>query len=72
MNRRKTILLTIALMLFLTFTGCKKSNDPSKTECKNHYFVDATCTEAKKCPNCNATEGVNSVDIFESLLANSA
>lgn len=57
MNRRKTILLTIALMLFLTFTGCKKSNDPSKTECKNHYFVDATCTEAKKCPNCNATEG---------------
>ena len=39
MNRRKTILLTIALMLFLTFTGCKKSNDPSKTECKNHYFV---------------------------------
>ena len=53
MNRRKTILLTIALMLFLTFTGCKKSNDPSKTECKNHYFVDATCTEAKKCPNCN-------------------
>ena len=44
-------------MLFLTFTGCKKSNDPSKTECKNHYFVDATCTEAKKCPNCNATEG---------------
>lgn len=57
MNRRKTILLTIALMLFLTFTGCKKSNDPSKTECKNHYFLDATCTEAKKCPNCNATEG---------------
>lgn len=47
MNRRKTILLTIALMLFLTFTGCKKSNDPSKTECKNHYFVDATCTEAR-------------------------
>lgn len=54
MNKRKTIILTITLILLLTLVSCKNKND---TKCSNHYFLDATCTEPKRCPNCNATDG---------------
>ena len=50
---RKRIFLTLILIMVMTLISCKKET----TKGCEHTFQEATCTQAKKCSKCGATEG---------------
>ena len=50
---KKRIFLTLILIMVMTLISCKKE---IIKECE-HTFQEATCTQAKTCTRCGATEG---------------
>ena len=50
---KKKIFLILILIMITTLVSCKKE---TKKGCE-HTFQEATCTQAKTCSKCGATEG---------------
>ena len=50
---KKRIFLILILIMVMTLISCKKET----TKGCEHAFQEATCTQAKKCSKCGATEG---------------